>query len=79
MDVNRIPVNIDYAVLEIVPYEIQSWTPLPDGKGPCTQVHMTINIRNSKLPLVIRFKSKQAVRHMIDALNFHMNDVWPAL
>ncbi|HEV3312432.1 MAG TPA: hypothetical protein VG815_18120 [Chloroflexota bacterium] len=74
--VNRTPENTaGMAFLPIEDYHVGSWGPLPDGKGPSTQVHFTIRVEG--LPFVIRLKSADACDTLIAALQRHRYDVWP--
>jgi hypothetical protein len=75
---NRIPRNTaGLAFLPIEEYEVVEWGPLPDGKGPSTQVHFVLRIQGSEIPLVMRLKSAEACDTLIAALQRHRNGVWP--
>lgn len=63
--------------LEIEQYHVGSWSPLPDGKGPATQVHFMLRLRGIDTPLVMRLKSARAADELIAALERHRFDVWP--
>ena len=76
-DLTRIPQNIDYHIHEIDSVDIASWTPERDGKGVCTQVHIECLVKGFQRPLVLRMKSRRVVQELVEALTFHMNDVWP--
>ncbi len=74
---SRIPENVEGPRGEIEEIHIGSWCPLPDGRGPATQVHMTIRIRGLDIPLVLRFKGPVTLDRLIDSLERHRYDVWP--
>lgn len=63
--------------LEIEQYHVGSWSPLPDGQGPATQVHFMLRLRGIDTPLVMRLKSARAADELIAALERHRFDVWP--
>jgi hypothetical protein len=75
---SRIPVNTAGLTFhEIESVDIASWGPLPDGKGPSTQVHMLIRVSGMPHPLVMRFKGPDTLDRIIDSLERHRADVWP--
>jgi hypothetical protein len=76
--VSRVPENLaGIAYFEIEEYHVGSWSPLPDGKGPATQVHFTLRLRGIETPLVLRLQSARAADELIAALERHRFDVWP--
>lgn len=79
---NRLPVNLDEMGVWPVEclYEVASWCPERDGKGPATQVHLALVLKvDDKLTLrpTIRLKSVRAVNELIGVLERHRDDVWP--
>lgn len=75
---NRVPQNTaGMAFREIESITAASWGPLPDGKGPQTQVHLTIRLKGAPLPLIMRCKTAAAVDQLVAMLERHRNDVWP--
>jgi hypothetical protein len=75
---SRLPTNLaGMAFLEIEELRVGSWCPLPDGKGPATQVHMVIGVRGLDEPLIIRFKGPGTLDQLIESLQRHRADVWP--
>ncbi len=75
--VNPIPQNVTGAFAEIKELHVSSWNPLPDGKGPSTQVHLRIDLKDFDVPFVMRFKGPDTLDQLIDALERHRYDVWP--
>ncbi len=74
---SRIPENTGgLAFFDIEEIHVGSWGPLPDGKGPQTQVHLTFRTRGSP-PFVMRFKGPHTLGQLISMLERHRNDVWP--
>lgn len=75
---SRIPSNLaGQAFFEILQMKIGSWCPLPNGKGPATQVHIQIHVDGVRYPLLVRFKTPDALDRFIDTLKHHRYDVWP--
>lgn len=75
---NRVPRNTaGDPYYEIEEINFGSWGPLPDGKGPSTQVHMAITVKGFPAPLVMRFKGPGTLDLVIEALRRHRFDVWP--
>jgi hypothetical protein len=57
---------------------IYSWTPKPNGEGPCTQVHLVARIPGiSDIRFAMRFKSAEALDEFVDKLIEHKLEVWP--
>jgi len=56
---------------------VNEWHPLPDGQGKPEQVHLWIQMEDSDIPFVMRFKSPKPVDELIVALITHRNGVWP--
>lgn len=58
---------------------VASWSPGAEGEGvPCTQVHMHWEIPEvDGVTFVMRFKSREAVDSLIDALIENRDYVWP--
>lgn len=76
---NRIPENVGgQGYYEIESLHVNSWNPLPDGKGPSTQVHVSVHVKQLPYPLVMRFKGPNTLGTLIESLERHRNDVWPA-
>ena len=77
---NRIPVNLEGRMFEIVEYGVADWCPARDGKGPAEAValHLKINLEGILFEIVMRLKTPTAVDTMIAALERHRNSVWPA-
>lgn len=65
------------AYLNIEDINIAEFHELPDGQGPPSQVHMTINVRGIPIPLVMRFKGPDTLDSIVAALVKHRNNVWP--
>lgn len=61
---------------EIDSIEVAEWHPLPNGEGQPTQVHMILTMKDSPIPLIVRFKSRRPVDSLIMALMTHANGVW---
>ncbi len=75
---NRVPQNIaGMAFLEVQALHVSSWSSLPDGKGPSTQVHLRLDVPGLSAPLIVRFKGPDTLDLLIQALERHRNDVWP--
>lgn len=55
---------------------VSSWTPLLDGAGRSTEVHVVFKLRDADAVVVTRLKSARAVNELIAALETHRNDVW---
>lgn len=76
---SRIPENVTgQGYYEIEELHVNSWNPLPDGKGPSTQVHVSVVVKQLPYPLVMRFKGPNTLGTLIESLERHRNDVWPA-
>lgn len=76
---SRIPENTGgVPFLPIEQYHMGSWGPLPDGKGPSTEVHVGLTVTGFSHELVMRFKSADALDQFIEILQRHRFDVWPA-
>lgn len=58
-------------------YEVASWYdgPPEDTTTPCTQLHFLLHI-GLKAPLIMRFKSRDAVDKLIEILKEHRDYVW---
>jgi hypothetical protein len=74
---SRVPKNLHGPAWEVEELNVGSWCPLPDGKGPATQVHLTVTVKGFDAPLVFRFKGTDTLDRLIGALVRHRNDVWP--
>ena len=64
----------------VLEYIVGSWCPTDDGSGPAEAVALTFVVqwnRHTKLDLVFRLRSPQAVDNMIQMLLRHKRDVWP--
>jgi hypothetical protein len=66
-------------IIELEGIDIVEFHPLPDGKGNPTQVHLITRPKGApeNFRLVMRFKSRQIITEVIDALVKHRNHVWP--
>jgi hypothetical protein len=65
------------AVRLVKEYGFHAWTPLPDGEGKCTQVHMVIKHEGHVLPTVLRIKSAKAAKVFHDTFLEMAAEVWP--
>jgi hypothetical protein len=66
--------------LTIEDVQVGSWCPTADGTGPAQAVALNIKVRwnrRTRIDMVLRLKSPQAVDELIAALNKHKADVWP--
>lgn len=74
----RIPKNTGgEPIFTVEEIHVGSWGPLPDGKGPSTEVHVSVIVRQIPYPLVLRFKTKEYLDQVIETLQAHRADVWP--
>jgi hypothetical protein len=64
------------ALIEIEAIQVQEWHPLPNGQGKPTQVHLCVTTKQMKLPLVMRFKGRDTLDQIIDALSTHADNVF---
>lgn len=68
----------DLVLVEIPEVSVKSWSPGKEGEGvPCTQVHLVIEVPAVSALFITRFKGRQAVQSLIDALVEHRDFVWP--
>lgn len=75
---SRVPQNLTgLAYYEVESVHVSSYTPLPDGKGLCTELHVSIHMKGGAPPLILRMKTPESVDLLIAALVRHRNDVWP--
>jgi hypothetical protein len=75
--VNRVPRNLTgQSYLEIVGVGCSSYCPGQDGKGPMTEVHLRIEMKDC-VPFVLRIGNKESCDKIIAMLERHRNDVWP--
>lgn len=67
-----------YEIVEVKNLGVASWSPGEDGENiPPTQVHLLYNVPAlSKHPFMMRFKSREAVDSLINALIEHRDKVW---
>ena len=64
--------------LEIHRIDVGSWSPEPNGQGQPTEVHLKIEIKHSKRPLVVQFKRAADLDLLATALMCHRVDCWGA-
>lgn len=59
--------------------EVLSWSPDPiEKRTPPTQVHMVCTVfKFAKAAFIIHIKSRAFCQAIIDALQSHMDEVWP--
>lgn len=63
-------------------YAIGSWCPTPDGSGPPEAVSFMFTVKLgrgsnvTKVPMMLRLRSRRAVMEMIQTLAKHRDDVW---
>lgn len=75
---NRVPQNTGgLPCFPVREYHVGSWGPLPDGKGPSTEVHVSLLCEGIPGPMVMRFRSAAALDEYVDAILRHRADVWP--
>lgn len=66
-------------ILQLTHMEICEYHSLPDCEGKPTEVHIVLRpYEESNTVLVVRLKSLRAVTELVDALNKHAANVWPA-
>lgn len=66
-----------YEFLEIESLEVAQWCRDSEGKLPPEQVHMQVNVKGSRVPFVMRFKSPETLGLLIEQLTRHRREVWP--
>ena len=70
--------NIDDYILEIDSVSIVEFVPPESVSGQATEVHMDINIGGlDDVKFTMRFTGHEAISHIIEALTFHRDHVWP--
>src|SRR3954449_9690381 len=78
LQTSHVPMNLQGVLhADIEELIVGSWCPLPEGQGLATQVHMMIKSNIMSVPMVMRFKSRDAINQVIEALSLHRDDVWP--
>ncbi len=78
-DVPRNYVDDDRTVIPVEAVEVVSWTPLLNGEGTATQVHMHVTPGEGPFDIfkfIVRLKSKAACDRIIYALQRHRDDVF---
>lgn len=78
-DTPRNLVDDDRSVVPMDGIEVSEWTPLLNGEGQPTQVHLTISPGEGPLDIfrfVVRLKSKDACDRLIEALQRHRDNVF---
>jgi len=68
--------NVDELIFPIDTYDVGAWTPERDGKGKCTQVHITLRGRGIERPFVVRIKSRERLDSFINLLKEYGDIVW---
>lgn len=63
-------------VYEINSLEVAQWSPSVEP-GPATEVHLLIEMEGLPFPLVMRFKSPDTLKLMIEQMIQHRREVWP--
>lgn len=74
-----VPTNLSgLHVIPVESYGVGSWCPLPDGKGPATQVLFHYTLRGMPGAMfALRLKSAGETDRLIAMLRRHRADVWP--
>lgn len=67
----------NYAFYDVEDIEIGQWCRDSLAELPPEQVHLTMNVRGIKAPLVVRFKGPDTLGALIEQLIQHRREVWP--
>jgi hypothetical protein len=73
------PINLDGSQIMLFDMDevsINAWTPLPNGEGDPTQVHLLFKVAEG-VTTAIRFKGPDTLNAIVEQLTRYRDIVWP--